>query len=439
MKELTKSDNWVSGLQWLFFIFANIVVIPITIGAAFDLSDNQIASLLHLSFIVTGLACVLQGLLGHRRAILEGQSGLWWGVILILVSTASSQGIALSVLGGSLAVGVILSGVMTMLIGFLGLGPSLAKLFNSSVMGTFMFLFGCQLVGLFLKGMLGIPFGHDSQTAKIDIPISVVSIVIVIIVILLNVKGSRHLRKYSLLIGIFIGWFLFTVIIGAPFSLDTASLLQVELFPLGRPSWHVGIIITVVLTGLLNLANTFGAIKGTDDMYPHAIRNKDYRNHFAINGICTTIAGFLGLVPYAPYVSSIGFLKQTEDYRRTPFILGGLMFLLVGIIPTVGDFFALMPLSVGSAVLFVAYLQLFHASLDFFKKVCLNTKNVYRIAIPVFTGIIIMTLPQGYFDSLPGIVRPLISNGLLIGIMLALLLENVFSWEPSNHSLDNNG
>jgi xanthine/uracil permease len=43
-------------LQWLFFIFANIVVIPITVGAAFDLSLGRIVSLLQLSFIVTGLA-----------------------------------------------------------------------------------------------------------------------------------------------------------------------------------------------------------------------------------------------------------------------------------------------------------------------------------------------------------------------------------------------
>lgn len=149
MKELLKSSNWISGLQWLFFIFTNIVVIPITVGAAFELSQETIVSMLQLSFIVTGLACIIQALFGHHRAIMEGQSGLWWGVILTLVNTAVAQGMPLDVLGGSLTVGVIISGVLTILIGITGIGPLIAKLFNSGVMGVFMFLFAAQLVGIF--------------------------------------------------------------------------------------------------------------------------------------------------------------------------------------------------------------------------------------------------------------------------------------------------
>src|SRR5699024_7046450 len=157
MNELLKSSNWLSGLQWLFFIFTNIVVIPITVGAAFDLPQERVASLLQLSFIVTGLASITQPLLGHKRAVMEGQSGLWWGVILVLTTTAAAQGLPLDVAGGSLAVGIIISGVLTIIIGITGLGPRIARWFNPSVMGVFMFLFGCQLIGIFLKGMLGIP------------------------------------------------------------------------------------------------------------------------------------------------------------------------------------------------------------------------------------------------------------------------------------------
>src|SRR5699024_12419610 len=38
----------------------------------------------------------------------------------------------------------------------------------------------------------------------------------------------------------------------------------IALFPLGKPAWDIGIIITAILTGLLNTANTFGSLKGTD-------------------------------------------------------------------------------------------------------------------------------------------------------------------------------
>lgn len=430
MKELLKASHWISGLQWLFFIFANIVVIPITVGAAFDLSPEKTVSLLQLSFLVTGLACILQAFFGHGRAIMEGQSGLWWGVILTLVTTATAQGIPLTELGGSIAIGAIISGLITMLIGLTKIGPILSKLFHPSVMGVFMFLLGCQLVSLFLKGMLGMPFGNEEASGAIDPGVALLSIVIVIMVIFINIKGPPALGRYSLLIGIFIGWALYLVVFGNDASVvQSTGFLSFEPYPFGKPVWNTGIIITIVLAGLLNTANTFGAIKGTDLLYKAEAAISQYKKSFTLTGVFTVIAGLFGLVPYAPYVSSIGFLQQTRDLRRLPFILGGLMFVVMGLIPSVGHFFSMLPLSVGSAVLFVAYLQMFNSSWDFFKQVTFTSVNVYRAALPLFVGIIIMTMPASAFESLPALLRPLMSNGLLMGIFLALVIENIFNWD----------
>ncbi|HLR09371.1 MAG TPA: uracil/xanthine transporter [Bacillota bacterium] len=438
MRELLKSDNWLSGLQWLFFIFTNTVVIPITVGAAFDLSQERITSLLQLSFIVTGLACMAQTLFGHKRAIMEGQSGLWWGVILTLCTTAAAQGMPLSVVGGSLAVGIIISGVLSAIIGLAGMGPYIAKLFNPSVMGVFMFLLGCQLVGIFLKGMLGIPFGQNSQSATIDLSVSLLSIVIAVIVIIITVKAPSSIRRYGLLIGIIIGWIAYSLFFGQQESGGQTAVNSsgIALFPLGKPAWDIGIIITAILTGLLNTANTFGSLKGTDRFYNTPISSTDYRSSFSITGIFIVLAGLLGLVPYTPYVSSIGFLSQTGIIKRLPLVLGGFLFLLMGVIPPVGHFFSMLPLSIGSAVLFVAYVQLLLSAWEFFQQVSFNTINIFRSSIPLFVGIVIMTMPASYFSTLPGIIRPLLSSGLLVGILLALVLENAFAWDRYGTSVD---
>ena len=429
IKELLKSSNWVSGLQWLFFIFTNIVVIPITVGAAFELSSNTIVNMLQLSFIVTGLACIIQAFFGHKRAIMEGQSGLWWGVILTLVSTAVAQGMPLPVLGGSLTVGIIIVSILTFLIGVTGMGPRIAKLFTPAVMGVFMFLFGCQLIGIFLKGMLGIPFGNQAEAPTIDVSISLLSIAIAIIVIVISVKAPSSIRRYGLLIGIIGGWIIYALIFKPESAVSEATSFGLELFPLGKPAWDVGIIITTVIAGLLNAANTFGALKGTESMYNVKTTKSEYRASFTITGVFTLIAGIFGLVPNSPYVSSIGFLSQTGIIKRIPFVLGGFMFLIMGLIPPVGHFFSQLPLSIGSAALFVSYLLLLNSSLNFFKQVEFNTVNVYRSAVPLFVGVVVMTLPASYFITIPSIVRPVLSSGLLVGIILALVLENLFNWD----------
>ena len=427
MEKLKETKTWIAGLQWFFFIFANIVVIPITVGEAFGLSKVEIVPLLQLSFIVTGLACLAQVLFGHKRPIMEGQSGLWWGIFLTLVTTTSAQGMSLTELGGSLALGVIIAGVITILIGLSGIGPIIAKLFTTCVMGVFMFLLGLTLIQIFLQGMLGIPFG-DAEEAQIRLPVAALGIFIALIVMIISIKSPVKIRSYALLIGIVIGWIIYRLIFGNEDAVYSAST-SISLFPLGSLHWNTGVIITTVIAGILNTSNTFGALKGSDTLVGKETTKKDYLTSFSFTGLATIAAGGFGLVPYAPFVSSIGFLRQTEIYERMPLIIGSFIFFMMGVIQPVGVFFSTLPLSIGSAVLFVAYLQMFTSSIEFLKDITVNTMNVYRVAIPIFVGAIIMTFPASYFDSLPAQLRPFLSNGLLVGIVLSLVLENIVDWE----------
>lgn len=428
MHALKESRNWIAGLQWFFFIFANIVVIPITIGEAFGLQQTEVVPLLRMSFIVTGLACLAQAFFGHGRPILEGQSGLWWGIYLTLVTTTAAQGMPIEVLGGSLALGVMIAGCITILIGVTGFGPVIATYFTPGVMGVFMFLLGLTLIQIFLKGMLGIPFGGAADNATIDLPVAGLAIFIVLLVIIISIKSPAKVRSYALLIGIILGWILYTIIFGVDTSL-AGEAASVRVFPLGSLTWDTGVVLTAVMAGLLNTSNTFGALKGTDAILNKTTKRKDYLTTFSFTGLATIAAGIFGLVAYAPYVSSIGFLRQTAIFDRLPFIIGSFMFFIMGVIEPIGAFFSTIPLSIGSAVLFVAYLQLFNSSMDFFKSITLNTLNVYRSAIPLFVGAVIMTLPASYFESIPAFIRPFTSNGLLMGIILALILENMLNWD----------
>ena len=97
----------------------------------------------------------------------------------------------------------------------------------------------------------------------------------------------------------------------------------------------------------------------------------------------------------------------------------------MGAVPYVGNMMAKLPLSVGSAVLLVTYLRLLHSSFNYFITITFTPENVYRLSIPLFIGIGLMTFPASYFETVPSILRPLASNGLLVGILLSLLLENI--------------
>ncbi|MGP4105889.1 uracil/xanthine transporter [Virgibacillus sp. L01] len=431
--ELRSMENWLGGLQWLMYIFVNTVVVPITIGAAFDLSQAQIVSTMQFSFILGGVACLLQVIIGHRRPIMDGPSGLWWGVIISLSSVSAAQGIPISVVGGSIAVGVIISGILIILVGVTGFGYYLEKLFKPSVMGVFMLLFGVSLCIKFFKGMVGIPFGGQAGDIAIKIGPSILSIGIAALVLFLTVKAKKKIAQYSMLIGIIVGWPLFTLLFDSESQLGgggVPSSLEIFWFPTGSPDWNLGIIVTVVVTGILNLSKQYGSIKGTDIIYTESpSTSKDYRNSFSITGVMTIVSGLLGLVPYSPFVSSIGFIQQTRIFDRMPFIFGSVMFFIMGLIPQVGYFFTLLPLSIGCAVLFVSYVALFGSAWDWLSQVSFNNTNIYRAAMPAFIGLVLMALPSESFASLPDYLQPLLSSGLLMGTIISILFENLVDWD----------
>lgn len=416
------SKTLLAGFQWLFFMFANTVVIPLTIGDAFHLPAGEIAGAVERSFIFTGAACILQAIFGHKYPIMEGQSGLWWGTILSLSASAASAGMGLSELGGGIATGVILSGIIVAILGALGMGKILNHLFTPVVMSTVLFLLGSQLIMIFTKGMLGI-----TTTGEINLRVAGLSLLLVVLVAGINIKGKGQIGNFAILIGIIVGWVAYSLFFPKAETQSVAPQI-VQLFPWGQPNFNIGIVLMVVLTGLVNTTNTIGALKGVEPLLNRQTTEGEYRRSFFLTGMNSIVSGLFGLVPYAPYISSIGFLQSTQIFEMAPFILGGILFMSLGLVPSLGHLFSTLPVSVGDAVLFVAYLQLFGGALSNLRGFHFNSKTIYRIATPVLFGISVMNIPAKTFASIPMLIRPLLSNGLIMGILIAVLLENLIDW-----------
>lgn len=418
MKRLSAPVTALAGFQWLFFMFANTVVIPISIGGAFQLEQIEIVSAIQRSFIFTGIACLLQGFFGHRLALMEGQSGLWWGVILSLAGTASAMGVDLMTVGGSIAVGVIISGVLVAVLGLFGMGEILKKWFTPIVMFVFLLLLANQLITIFLKGMIGLNTGET-----IDGKLAIFSFLLAALTIFIHIRGKGIISSLNLLIGMTVGWIVAVQLFPqAPTETVKATPL-LNWFPWGEPTFEWGIILTVIITGLLNTTNTIATLKGAEDIYQKETTAKQYKASFFITGSLSAAAGTIGLVPYAPYASSLGFLQSSGIKERAPFFVGASLFILLGLVTEFSAFFSTIPHSVGNTVLFVAYLQLFRSALQNIQGLSFEPKTVYRIALPSLLGLSIMTLPPITFQTLPELVRPILSNGMLVGILSALMME----------------
>ncbi|KZR58140.1 uracil/xanthine transporter [Pseudobacillus badius] len=423
MRMVKALPTGMAAIQWVFFIFANTIVVPVSIGAAFDLSAQEVAMTLRSSLIFTGAACVLQGLWGHRYPLMEGHSGLMWGLLLNLSASASALGMDLQTIGGGVATGMMASAVFMIAAGLLGLSSVIKKVFTPMVMSVYLFLLSAQLIFIFFSGMLKI-----TPEGTLDVPVSLLSVGIVLLVTILKVKGTGAISNFSILIGIVVGWILHNCFFPGDAALS-ASSQSFSLFPLGAPNLEWGIVLTTFTAGVLNISNTIASIQAAGRLYREEPSESRYSRSLTLTGFYTAAGSVLGLVPYAPFTSTIGFLESTRILERLPFLLGGALFSLLGLIPAVGSFFAAMPMTIGNAVLFVAYLQLFGTALQSIQGTIFNSNTIFRIALPVLTGISLMTTDPQIFSQLPVYVQPLFSNGLIMGVLLSMALELSIKWE----------
>ncbi|MCL6592440.1 MAG: uracil/xanthine transporter [Alicyclobacillus sp.] len=420
----------LASLQWLIFMFANTVVIPLSVGAAFHQTPAQIGGEMARSFVVTGLACLIQAWIGHRLPLMEGQSGLWWSVILGLAAAGSASGTPLTEIGGSISVGMVMGGLVLMVCGAFNLHKWLNRLFTPVVMAVLLFLLASQLIDIFFRGMVGV-----SDNQPVHLGEAALSLAVLCLVSVLTVGSTGLLSNFSILIGLVFGWLAFALFFGAktmplvmPAWRDTSTL-----FAWGPPAWHMGILLSCLVTALINTTNTIATLRAAEQVFGRPVRDEQYRRSLLLSGVYTALSGPLALVAYAPYTSSIGFLRTTRILDRWPYIMGAAWFTGIGLFPPLVGFFATLPLSIGDAVLFAAYLQLFGSALQNLEGLRLNYRTIYRVALPVLLGLAIQATPARAFTTLPGLIQPVVSNGMLMGILVAVLLEAWVPWERWDH------
>ena len=311
-----------------------------------------------------------------------------------------------------------------MIAGAFGLHRWLNRLFTPIVMAVLLLLLAAQLIDIFFEGMMGLNQGHLIQPK-----VALLSILLVLLVAFLTIGVRGVISNFSILIGLAVGWVLYVVWIGGQSAAALPQWSEItRLFVWGKPAYQAGILIACVITALINTTNTIATLRAAEPVFNQSVSDSAYRRSLVLSGFYTVISGPLALVAYAPYTSSIGFLKTTRILHRAPYMLGAAMFVVLGSVPHLSALFATLPVSVGDSVLFVAYLQLFGSALQNIKGMEFDFRTIFRLALPVLAGLAVLATPKQAFSSLPAVAQSILGNGMLVGILLATIMEALIPW-----------
>lgn len=408
-----------AALQWLVFMMLNTIFVPIVIGSVFKLSGIETAALIQRTIFLVGLGSLLQIGLGHRLPLVEGVAGLWWSVFILAAQSGAALGLAPHTLLPALSGGLILAGGLLILLSISPFFLQIERLFTPMVTGCYLILLSVQMSGSLLQGMLGVEQG------TVDGRLFLTAFSTVFVIFLLSYKGKGLVKSLAPLGGILVGFVVHAILIKGISIPERSGLISIPIFfAWGIPRFEPGIILTSMITALILLTNLFASIEILKELQPEGISTLASKRGGIINGASDILAGLFSTIGTTPFSIAAGFIQITGNAARRPFLIASILMLVAGLFRPAGALFTAFPEVLAYSIGFTAFCQLMIFGIRSVAKTQDDKRNAMTVNLSLCVGIGIMFIPPSAFVTIPTFLRSILSNGMLVGTLLVLILEH---------------
>jgi xanthine/uracil permease len=427
MNGKTLQKTTLETLQWLSFLLASSVAIPIVIGSAYEMSYLEMAGLMQRTLFIVGLGCLLQALIGHKLPIVDGPAGIWISIFIIYAFTAIQSGGDLQKSLRILETVMILTGIILILFGILKLSKRLLSIFTPLVTGSFLFLLTIQLSGTFLESMLGM-----EKYGELHLGETLISFFVFFFILGFSLFWKGPMKNYAVIIGICSGWAIHLAIDGLPITNSLPMFKLPETFAWGLPKWDIGAVPIAVFTAIILLANQVGSLGAVN----YTLKGNSSFTHEQMNrgsfilGVNQGLSAIFSGIAVVTLASTSGFMQLTNQKRLKPFIYASILLTIITFFPPIVSFLSHIPASIASAALLASFVQLMGIGLRSIANEKLDDRKLIILGVSYMIGIGLMFLPNDTFEKLPSILSNLLSNGLLVGTILIILMESL--WKERN-------
>ncbi len=347
---------------------------------------------------------------------------MWYNILIIMGVIAPQIGKSLAELRGNIVLGMLIVGLIYIVIGLFGFINKIMVVFTPAVKGTFFLLMGLQISGSIMRGMLGIyPLG-----GTVNITGAILFIAIVAVIIWISLRQRGFLQSIGIFIGAMAGWVVaFFIGIAERPQFSSSAISLPDLWPWGMPQFDFGITVILLIVGFFTLSNLVASIATFSELIDKKAVNKDYSRATIITGLGNLLAGFFALIGFVPFASSIGFARVTGVASRRPFFIGALLIMLLGLFPLVGSLFVAIPSQVGFAVILIMFCQLLSVAFMEYRKIYFDNRIGFIVGVSLLLGVGTMFIPPESMELMPLFVKSFVGNGLTVGLLICVLLEQV--------------
>ena len=409
------------GLQHVLVMYAGAVAVPLIVGRALRLPPEQVALLISADLFACGIATLIQSYgipgVGIRLPVMMGVT---FASVTPMLAMGATPAIGLLGIYGA----VIAAGLFGLLVApFVG---RLLPLFPSVVTGTVILVIGVTLmrVGVgWAGGGFGNPnFGDPGYLAT--------ALFVLAVILALTRFTSGFVANVSVLLGIVAGMILVVALGQVSFAKVAAAPWFDVVYPFqfGWPTFDPVACATMCVVMIVVMIESTGMFLALGEITGRRVEGADLTRGLRADGLGTLIGGVFNTFPYTSFSQNVGLVGVTGVRSRYVTVAGGVIMLVLGLIPKLAALVEAVPQHVlgGAGLVMFGMVAATGVRILAFVDFARNRNNLFIVAISIGFGLIPLVAPN-FFKKMPEVLLPLLDSGILLASIVAVLLNVVFN------------
>lgn len=417
---------FVFAFQHILAMCAGAVAVPLMVGNAVGLSNEEIIFLINADLFIAGIATLIQSLglskfIGAKIPMVEGTSFATVNAMVAIAGTYKGDSIsAMTTILGA----VFIAGAFCFI-----MAPFWARLirfFPKVVTGTVITIIGLSLIPVAVKWSAG---GNSTALDFASSKNIFMALIVLIIILCLSQFLKGIWGSLSILLGLIIGTIIATFLGMANFtSVTEAAWISINTpFYFGLPKFDVSAIVSMILVMVVIMTEATGNIVAIHEMVGKPIDDKSLARGLRADGFSTMIASIFNTFPHTAFAQNVGLLNLTGIKSRFVVAISGGILLCLGLFPKMGALVTSVPYPVLGGAGFVMFGMVIAGGIKSLGTVKFDgTKNGIIVAVSIGLSLIPLAVPEFYHDF-PQWVNTLFHSGITTGSLSAILLNLFFN------------
>jgi xanthine/uracil permease len=392
------------GLQWL------MICIPVVLTSTFVAPEGQMLFFTQKLFAIMGVTMIVNALWGHRMPLIAGPAA----VLLMGVLAAATQGSGVQSIYPSMAVG----GVLIALLAAFGLMKRVQSLFTPRIVVAIVVLISFTMV----KPIVGMVFAEQEH----QMLAMIFALVLVVSMAVANNLLRGVWKSMVVIAAMILGSLFYYAVVGMPEKLVSDSVAP-QLFVDGVEI-DAGVIIAFIFCYVALFINQVGSVQSLGEFVGAGDMEQRQKRGMIVQGVMNVVSGAMGVLGPVDYSLSPGVVASTGCASRYTVLPAAAFMILLAFFPDVVALLLTIPQPVMGVVLLYLMATQVAAGLHLIEgtSAVRSFKDGLVLAIPIMFTLILSFAPQSALATIPSLLRPIVGNGFVMGIIIILLLEHIF-------------